>query len=611
MKERFSKFFRQHGYAVIWLLMLAVSAGALLLFESHLLWKVQEQSLFLCSGLFFRELMLVPGGFLAWLGSLFTQFLFMPWLGVGLLCGWWLVLLCLMKRAFRLEGWWNVLLLLVPALLLVANVDMGYWVYALKLKGWFFDATIGTTFVVACLVLYSSLASGSRFQVSGYKSWLLLLLIALVGYPLFGTYALFAVLLCVIVSPSLWKVLAGVLLVVATPLVYYYGLYYQTALENIWWTGLPVFKILEAYPLYYLPYLLLALVLIGFTIVRGRQGKDDHDRHFVFRLWYLALLLVGLVAGVWCSWFKGENFHHELAMQHYMEQVRWADVLKEAEKQKDEPTRPIVMMRNLALSRYGLQGEEMYRFRGGSKRPNSVFPFHMSLVVGKQIYYHYGLLNECHRLCIEDGVEHGWNVSDLKYLARCAMLDGEWRVMTKFTGLLKQTLFYGSWAHQLEKLQTQPELIAEVLETGPITRMMGYPDMVGTDEESMETYLMRLLSQLDSHAPFFQEQMLLASMWTRDASDFWRQFVRYLELHPGERIPRLYQEACWLFAHQTKRMPENVAIDESVKKRFRSFMSQLQQYNGRPLPQVQAMLYQDYGNTYFYDFFLMNKLTYF
>ena len=93
---------QKHLALAILIGVLAVIAGALLIFESDQLWKVQEKNLFLCSWLFLNEQLVVPGGLMTWLGTWFTQFLYYPWLGVMLLCCWWLVLMAVTKRAFRI-----------------------------------------------------------------------------------------------------------------------------------------------------------------------------------------------------------------------------------------------------------------------------------------------------------------------------------------------------------------------------------------------------------------------------------------------------------------------------------------------------------------------------
>ena len=71
-----------------WLTALLLIAIALLSFESDLLWKVQQYNLFLDTPLFFREQMVVSGGFLSYISCFFTQFFYHTWLGVLVLCGW-------------------------------------------------------------------------------------------------------------------------------------------------------------------------------------------------------------------------------------------------------------------------------------------------------------------------------------------------------------------------------------------------------------------------------------------------------------------------------------------------------------------------------------------
>ena len=133
------------------LVALAVVAMAvcLLVFENDLLWKVQERSIFLYTSLFFKQQLVVAGGFLSWLGSYFTQYLYHPWMGVAMLCAWWLLLVFLSAKVFHVKAKWLTVLLIPVALLLIADVSLDYWVYYIKLKGYFYVPTIGMTLAVA------------------------------------------------------------------------------------------------------------------------------------------------------------------------------------------------------------------------------------------------------------------------------------------------------------------------------------------------------------------------------------------------------------------------------------------------------------------------------
>ena len=602
-----------HATTVVWLVALVVTAGVLLAYERHVLWEIQEQNLFLDTPLFFRQQMVVPGGLLTYVGSFLTQLLFYPVLGVTVLCVWWGLLMVLMRRTFRVGEPWSLLLLVPVAMLLAANVEMGYWIYPIKLRGWYFDATVGVTVIVALMWVYRKL--------SDYRLWrrVLLGVATIVGYPLFGSYALAAVVLMALWSWRLdddrWQAVAdsvlAALMVVAVPLLGYQYVYYQTNIANLWWTGLPIFKIIEENTEYYVPYALLGACLLILTIVRWEtkevKGKKSKG---LAKKFIVAGVLAATVFGVWHLWMKDENFHREAAMKRYVEQARWEDVLEEAVKQKDVPTRSVVMMRNLALSRLGRQSTEMYRYPNGSKKPASPFAPPASMIVGDIIYYHYGMMNDCHHMCVEAGVEFGWRPENLKYLARSALMANEVNVMYKYTNLLKHTMFHGKWAEHLEALQQKPELKREDKETGPILHMLQYPDMVGADNGYAERYVMNHLAVMDSDDPYFQEQCLLATLWTKDSRQFWYHFAKYLNLHPGKSIPRYYQEAAFLYTDIEGGAPFKIPFDDGIEKSYMQFVKLLERFDGRDIQEAQAALYPFFGDSFFYEYYLMSHIAY-
>lgn len=598
---------------VTWIVALALIAGLLLGYERFVMWKIQEQNLFLDTPLFFRELMVQPGGLLSYAGCFLTQLFYYPVLGVAVLCALWWLLLWLMRRTFRVSETWAPLLLVPVALLLVANVDMGYWIYPVKLRGWYFVATLGMTAIVALLWAYR--------RLSPSRLWRRLLLVAVTvaGYPLMGTYALAATVLmalwCWRLDSQRWQAatdgVLALITVAAIPLLCYHYVYYQTNIVNLWWMALPTFKILEEDTMYYVPYALLAVCLLLLTLCRWDQAATSISKSKRrVQLAVVVLVLAATAAGVWKGWMKDENFHRESAMQYYADQARWEEVLAEAAKQQDVPTRSIVMLRNLALSRLGRQGSEQYLYRNGSKKPAVSFAPPSSMIVGSLIYYHYGMLNDCHHMCIEGGVEFGWRVEHLKYMARCTLMSGETNALYKYTGLLKHTLFHGAWADHMETLQQQPQQRREDKETGPVTHMLQYPDAVGADHGYAERYLMNHLAKMDSDDPYFQEQCLLATLWTKDSRLFWPRFANYLRQHPGQPIPRYYQEAAWLFASTENNAPFEVPVDEMVKQRYKAFTGVLPRFDGMDIEEVREALYPVYGDTYFFEFYLTEDIAY-
>lgn len=585
-----------------WLAALLIAASALLIFEADFLWKLQESNLFLNTSMFFREQMVVPGGLTTWVATFFTQFFYYPWLGTVLLCGWWLLLMWVVRRAFRVDAQWTPLMLVPVGLLLLTIVDMGYWVYMLKLQGHAFVGTIATTAVAALLWAFRALPS--RY----YLRPVFILLTSVVGYPLMGIYGLGAALLMGIWS---WRLksqpivcsLVSVVSVIAVPLLCYRLVYYQTNLANIYYAELPIYYITEEYHAYYVPFYLLALFFVVLTLVPLQRVKPLKVTLVE------GVTLLALVVGVSMYWFKDENFHHEVAMQRCIEQADWQGVMAEAAKQEDEPTRAVVMMRNLALGRLGRQGEEMYRYPNGSKRYEAPFDMRLMLVSGPLVYYQYGMLNYSARLSTEMGVEFGWRAENLKMLARCAVVNGETQQARKYLHLLERTTFFGGWAEERRQLMGDSTALAAHPETGYVKRMMHFYNNLNSDGGNIESFLMhRIAESTYRKDPFFQEQTLLASLWTKDMTQFWYHFSDYLRLHPNDRLPRYYQEAAYLYGKlQDRKDIDRIPFDTSVIQSFDNFMQAAEHYNNAEVEVARKGL-RMFSHTFYYDYYLMNQL---
>lgn len=597
----------------LWLLTLTVLAIIMLSFEADLLWKVQQHNVFLNTSLFFHQMMAMPGGMLSYLGAFFTQHFYYPWVGVILMCGWWLLLMWLTKRTFNIPDRWTVVTVIPVAILLVANMDMGYWVYFMKMPGYFYAATIGTTVATALLWAFRSLPE-NKWISAAY-----VFVTTLVGYPLLGVYALVAVALMAVLAWRLSKEkstniilsVIALLSIIAIPLLYYRYVYVGTNSNDIYRVGIPVFGIVDSYPNYYIPYYILGLFFLLVSVV---YSTDRSERTIKAKDWILQGCMFAAVAGcVYHFWYKDANFHHELRMQRCIEQADWEGVVEEGEKQDGEPTRAIVMMHNLALSRLGRQCDEMYNFPKGSKRPNSPLPVYMFNVAGRMMLYQYGAMNECHRICMEEGVEYGWNVEQLRDLARTAMFNKEKQTARKFLDILRQTTYYGGWADHMESLLNDPQALAKDAETGPVSRMMHYTDRLDAVEGKVENALMTTLAEHDADDIYFQEQAVLAAMWTRNPDLFWPRFDHYVQLNGEENMPpRIFQEAAWLFANmQGQEGLDEWSLEPGVQENFSGFMRLLQQYKQAPSPSNRKYIYDYYGKTYYFEFFFLRDITYY
>jgi hypothetical protein len=595
-----------------WIGALLLIAVALLCFESDLLWKVQQYNLFLDTPHFFREQMVVSGGFLSYVSCYFTQFFYYPWIGVLMLCGWWLLLMWLTKRTFRIADNWTVFALVPVAALLVADMSLGYWHYLMRLRGYFMVPTIGTTVAVAMLWAFRALPQKLWVRIAG------IVVATIIGYPLFGIYALAAVLLMGIwawrltnnCTQSAILTVVALLCIIAVPMICYRYIYYQTYFNDLWTTGLPITNVLKNYPVFYIPYYIIGIFFLLMVLFNQRSLSAKLQKP-LYRWSLQGILVVVLIVGVWHWWYKDENFHHELVMQHCIEQTDWEGVLEEGLKQgEEEPTRSIIIMHNLALSRLG-RIDEIFDFPFGRKMGDPDVPYDMlNLVFSRPIFYQLGMLNDCHRRCMEDGVEFGWSVEKLQYLARCAFLSREFPAAKKAINLLRHTMYYKDWGDNIEKLLVDTRQIAQDPEMGPVSRMSHMKDALGLDEGNVEKYILNVFAYQDSREPSIQEQAVLAALLKRNPQLFWARFNGYTKLFPHGPIPRIFQEAAYLFGktgHGPN--PDLLPIDKGVKDNYNAFAREGKKYDKQQAIVGRTALYPFFGNTYyFYYYFLQDMI---
>ena len=588
---------------------LLVAAVALLTCENDLLWKAQELNLFLYTTDFFKEQMVVPGGVLTWIATWCTQFFYHPWMGTALLCVLWVAVAALTLKTFRIPYKWATLTLIPLAALLLSIVTLDYWIYYLKLRGQFFAATLGILFALAMLWTFI------HIQNKYFLKPLLILVTVVVGYPLMGFYALLAAVLMMIVAwrmemATVNKVLCSViaiLAVAAVPLICYRLVYYQTNIINMWWAGLPLFWYGEEYHLYYLPYYALVAfyVFAAATFVK-RQTSKPVGKMFKWAVAQCFIVAVA-VAAVWHYWYKDTNYHKELAMQRAIEQLDWEKVVDEAKDLDYESTRAVLMMKNLALFRLGRLGDEMYQYAVGSEHANSPLNVRMMQVVGKILYFNYGLENYCYRWCMEDGVECGWRAEYLKYMAKSSIANGEWALARKYINILKNTKYFKDWAVQHEKLIGNMAAVKKDKEYGPVLKLMGFDDSLNSDNTIAEQFIMKHLLSLDSDDNYAQEAELHAAIWSKDIANFWQKFFKYSSTFKGKHMPLHYQEVAYLYGHLEDKVDiSRMPFDKVVVNTYDNFMARSQQLaaQGYNEDMMRQSMKGEFGHTFYYEYFL-------
>ncbi len=617
--------------------LLLVAGFKLVLSESEMLLRAQELNLWLPTGLYWKTMMQYPGGAASWCATYLTQYFFRPWLGVGILCGLWLIICLLLAWIYRLKGPWMALTVLVPLALMACFVQTGYWIYYQKLQGHLFVPTIGVLFATLCLAVQRLLDDRLPEKAARWARLCWMAIVCIAGYPFFGAWALGATGLLVASPPTPlpWargavRLLLVLLLIAIIPQIYYQLVFEMTERSFLYVAALPSFRYsAESFEQYRIPYYAIIAAFIVLIALSASEGFAFAKKLKPWHRSVLALLLVALgIVGVSQVWYRDANFQKELAMNRAVEELDWERVLTIARDGSSEvkPTRMMILYKNLALFRLGRAGDEMFTYPEGATPQNAPWKVRITQVGGKLIYYHYGKENFCYRWCMEDGVEFGWKAETLKFMARTSILNHEWAVARKYLDLLKKTTFHRQWAERYEQYLATPDAFdldkleasakagkpllddLGMKEFAPILHMMTYPDRLDGDNTLVEMYLLQTFAKGNGDDPLFQEMTLICALIMKDIDLFWPRFMKFATMNPERHMPRHYQEAAYLYGHLENKVDiSRMPFDPEVRDTYERFMRFNEQCGPMSEEQKAVAFYPQFGGTFYYFYFLVRN----
>lgn len=596
--------------------------------NSDVLFMAQSKSYFTTNPVFLRECMQLPGGFISWVASYLVQYFYHPAWGAGIMIAIWVASMWLSKLAFKVKGAWMAVLAIPVVCLLVSMIDMGYWIYYIKQTGYWFYGTVGYFFVMAMMVLHSSLKRKKIDRI--ITTTLVALTYSFAGWYTLLTLAYIAVMA---IADNLQKPaqpeenlyeepkrnpLLGKMVIVLFPLVligvvplFSYQFYSAIRLEDAWTTGFPNFindKMVSYTP--EIPFMVLAAIPLIFPFLP--KEKDLKGK----MVWVVYLVTIALMVAsyIWVDKnnFQNYNYHAELRMYRATEEQEWDKVLDEMGNIPGNASRQMVLMKNIALMNKGEMGTRMFKYNNMGEPPTNGFDtlaVHMVQTAAPLIYYYHGKTNFTVRWCIENSVEFGYNFDNLKMLARCALIGGEMDAAKKYLDILSTSTFYKDWAQDLMPITEKPELIKKHHEFDTVRELR---DHMGTvldgDNGLCEMYLLNYFSNtMNKDDKLLQELTLNYAMVQKDIQLFWPRFFLYAQLHQGEEMPTHYQEAAYLYGNLE---PQNVNIsnmpfDAKVKERYQGFqqLSQSLLQTGMQPKEVGEAMKSTYGDTFYWFYF--------
>lgn len=545
----------------------------ILYINKEVLYTAHDRSEFLYGTTFFDTLMSKPFGLMQYVGAWLTQYFFYPIAGGGILVALWLLIFLAGSKAFRLRGSASALMLLPVACLLTSVVDLGYWVYFIHIRGYFFSQTVG--YLIMLLLLWAARSTPRRWHLVWY-------LAAMALYPILGWFVLlFAVCLALTERPS-WRELLCLLIILITAKFWHARLYTYLRYDQVSLAGLPLIETMVDRSQYLsYPFWLLASISVLMPLCARYLNR-----------WFVPLLCTVAGIGFTCSMmFCDKTYIEEMKMVRTAEKDNWQEVL-DIYDNAPRHTASMIVLKNVALM---YRGDLLDRsFKMGNIADNICNPdsLHVSFleIASPLAYYHYGMMNEAIRLSYENAVQEGLSPFYLKMLARCTHATREKRLETRFKTLLHHHPFYRDW-QPLDASAKTKEL------------QVCYPDEI-TGVEKSENYIINAISLwYQSDSKLASEQSLFYSMMRCDSRRFWPSLRQYVQHHQNEQFPIHAQEAYIMYmdkAPEAKRMM--VPVSQEIYDRYKNFWSVLENNlkSGKSQSEVAEAMRDAFGNTFWY-----------
>lgn len=563
------------------LLTFLVFALYILYINKEVLYTAQERSEFLIGTPFFSDLLSKPFGLMQYVGAWLAQYLFDPVVGGGILLAIWVLSFFFGVKAFRLQGSAMALMLLPIACLLTSIVDLGYWIYIFRIKGYWFSQSVG--FLIMLILLWGARCTPRKWHLVWY-------VLAICTYPVLGWFALLLVICLAFTEKPSWRELLGMVLLLFTANIWKALLYSDQSLDSMMLAGLPIFETptnKSEYLTY--PFCVLGVVSILIALLSRYLNK-----------WFVPVLCV--IAGIVFTWsfmFQDKNYIEEMRMVRSAEADDWEEVL-DLYGETSKPTTSMVFLKNVALMNEGGLLERSFKMKGNNGtpiyNPDSLRVSFLQ-VAAPVAYYNYGLMNDGFRLAFECAVQTGFSPFYLKMLTRCALANGEKALVDRYITLLHGHPYYEDW---------QPAPVTDKIHE----LQQSYPDEI-TGIENSDSYLVNsiyLWNEADSRVA--SEQALFYSMMRRDAPSFWKSLRKFIKMHQNEEFPMHAQEAYILYID---RFPEEkkmmVPVSQDIYERYKLFWEKLGNLmnSGMEQKNIPEKMNAEFGDTYWFYYVFGRK----
>ena len=509
-------------------------------------------------------------------------------------------------------------LLLIPLVcLLVSEIDLGYWIYYNKNHGYCFSQTLGLLFASLLIVVFRY-ATGVKFKFGTIITSLIGAALLVVLYHYIGIYAMTAAATLGVIMLIERKWIVGALYIIAAiaPPFLYQQLFDTLRNDQFFTAGLPVFESGNiTSPSLTKPFWIAIILLIIFPLTYriGNCIKNAKATAIISSI--LLVAVIGFSFGVLeDADYDDENYHVECRAYRAIDNMEWEDALYEIRQVRGTLTRQLIMFKNLALFNTGDIGNSMYDYddKGMTPTPSDSLKVHTANTAAPIIYLHHGMTNFAYHYCMEIQVEYGFSICELKIMALSAIISGENALAQKYLKILSHTMFHKEWADRYLRLARNPKDIGKYPELAKMRELHSYIDNnIDSDGGICENYLLSYFTATyNKKSKYFQEICLAYSVMLKDIKTFWPQYLLYLQLHKGEKIPEIYQQVAYFYSDvEPSTAPDaktyGLKYDQEIIDRYNHFdqLSQGLLKSGFSEESIARQTESEFGNTFWWTYY--------
>ena len=220
-------------------------------------------------------------------------------------------------------------------------------------------------------------------------------------------------------------------------------------------------------------------------------------------------------------------FHREMEAEKAIAEGNWNKVLS-ITATKGITNDVLISYRNCALSILGRLSQDCWKYSFKTiplKSGEEVFP--SSRIAGPGIFYHSGLVNYASRWASEISLYSNWSVERIQYLAKAALVNGEYELARKYIGTIGKTTLDKGWARKYSAYAADPSLMENDPEFRRLKALQDYDEQGWYPSDVAAYDVLLFYSFVKGRSPEMIEWNLASALLTKSGQWFEENYPDY------------------------------------------------------------------------------------